>query len=69
MTQGADMAAKSFTYQGNPGYVFPGINDGNPLNPGDKVSLSDEQAASVGDEFKPAKGATEAPASDPEVKP
>ena len=37
MTQGADMAAKSFTYQGNPGYVFPGINDGNPLNPGDKV--------------------------------
>lgn len=50
------------TYTGNPGYVYPGINDDQPLRPGDAVELSAEQAATVGDDFKPTKTPKTTPA-------
>lgn len=55
--------SKSFTYTGNPGYLFPGIG---VLSPGDVVKLTDDQVVAVGDEFQPVKGTTAASAADTE---
>lgn len=39
------------TYVGNPGYEYP-FSDG-PLNPGDVVELTAEQATAAGEDFEP----------------
>lgn len=49
------------TYTGNPGYCFPGINGGAPLEPGKSYDVAD--LATVGEDFvKSAKTTTAAPA-------
>lgn len=55
-----------FTYRGNPGYVHE-FRSGLAIapSPGDIVDLTDEEAATVGDDFEPLKTAkTDAPKGD-----
>lgn len=53
---------QKFTYVGSPGYQVVLPTRVLSLNPGDVVELSDEEAATVGDDFTPAK--TKATAAD-----
>lgn len=47
--------AQPYTYTGNPGYEFFLPSGRLALDPGDTVDLTDAEAASLGDEFQPAK--------------
>jgi len=65
MTKETPMA--TFTYVGNPGYVHSLASGVVTLNPGDRVELTDDEAAEYGDTFtKTTKKSTAAPAADPE---
>lgn len=67
MTKEARVAAKSYTYTGNPGYQFPGLGE---LSPGAVVKLSDADAAALGGEFQPTKTtAADAAPTDTEDQP
>lgn len=52
---------KSHTYQGNPGYFYALASGAAVLNPGDTVTLTDDEIATYGDDFAPT---TAAPAAD-----
>lgn len=64
------MAKFTHTYTGNSGYTFAFPDGPVVLNHGDKVTLTDDVAASVGDEFhpigKPSPAVDSTPAGEPE---